>query len=140
MLELILVAASMPLWGNAAPLVRDVIAVGGIYVAVSIVMNLIPTALIRDEQGRVVLGRDGWTARHCFAQARAGVPIQGKARRTATAPRSMQRRQMSPDPTRAHAQLQLALEPVNKDRAPEAGRPLDRIMAQLEAANLSKPD
>jgi tetratricopeptide (TPR) repeat protein len=86
MLELLVVLALLPVWSHAGVIVRDVCAVGAAMLAVNLVTNLMPTPLVRDKQGRVVLGRDGWNAREAFLNARVAVPVLGAAAAAASLP------------------------------------------------------
>jgi tetratricopeptide (TPR) repeat protein len=85
-LELLVVLALLPVWSHAGVIVRDVCAVGAAMLALNVVTNLMPTPLVRDKQGRVVLGRDGWNAREAFLNARAAVPVLGAAAAAASLP------------------------------------------------------
>jgi tetratricopeptide (TPR) repeat protein len=86
LLELLIMLALLPVWSQAAVVVRDVFAVGTAMLALNVVTNLVPTPLVRDRDGRVVLGRDGWNAREAFRNARSAVPALGAATGAASLP------------------------------------------------------
>jgi tetratricopeptide (TPR) repeat protein len=86
LLELLVMLALLPVWSQASVVVRDLFAVGAAMLALNVVTNLLPTPLVRDKQGRVVLGRDGWNAREAFLNARTAVPVAGAVTAAASLP------------------------------------------------------
>jgi tetratricopeptide (TPR) repeat protein len=79
LIELLVMLALMPLWSHASVVARDLLAVGTAMLALNVFTNLLPTPLVRDPHGRVVLGRDGYNALEAFRNARGTVPLRGAA-------------------------------------------------------------
>jgi hypothetical protein len=70
--QLVLLLATSPLWLSAAAPIRASLVISGWFLVAFVLSNLLPTHVQTRQQPR--LARDGWTARECFANDRAGVP------------------------------------------------------------------
>ncbi|HEX3618585.1 MAG TPA: hypothetical protein VHU61_18710 [Solirubrobacteraceae bacterium] len=75
LLELLGMLVLLPAWSHASVVLRDLFGVGTAMLALNVVTNLLPTPLVRDAHGQVVLGRDGYNALQAFRNARATAPV-----------------------------------------------------------------
>jgi tetratricopeptide (TPR) repeat protein len=129
LLELVVMLALLPIWSQAAVVVRDVFAVGTAMLALNVITNLVPTPLVRDKQGRVVLGRDGWNAREAFRNARTALPVLGASAAAASLPDA----EATPAarPSLPEAEATPAAAPVGAASAPTLAPSEPRTLAEI---------